>query len=393
MFYNGYIKRKKNFKLKLDFFKKIKNNILNNFDFETFIIAFILFFILFIFIIFNYFYFIESINLIFYKNKNILESYFQKNLELKKDKFLYLNVNDQENNEANNEDKIEDPFVLCNKNIYSNFIYNSDIYNIVNSIGGDSNLILEPVNYLKYKTESGDTLWGISKKFGISVDSIYSANREKLKDAHSLKVSDEIVIPTQTGILIEVKDLEDLNKKIEEYDVDILSIYIANRVSTKEELLALGKIFLPNVELPMSEKLKVYGVDFGLPTYGYITSGFGFRIDPFLGIRRFHAGIDIANSYNTPIYAAFNGVVIYAGWDGGYGLKIVIKHQLGYETVYGHLSKISVKVGQYVAKGKIIGYMGSSGRSTGSHLHFEIRRFGRLLNPRLYIRGLPYKRK
>ncbi|MCX8059352.1 MAG: peptidoglycan DD-metalloendopeptidase family protein [Spirochaetes bacterium] len=391
MFYDGYIDKNNFYYKRKKFLKKVKYYLTNNFDIESFSLAAFLFIVLIFFIIFNFSFFYESINLIIYKNKDITKIYFDK---YKSTNFLTnieANINENESDLINDE-KI-DPFILLNKIIYSKNIYSREIFEIINSIGGESNIILEPVNFVVYKTGKGDTLWDIAKRFGISVDSIYSANRDKLKDAHSLKVSEEIVIPTQTGILIKVENIDDLNKKIDEYDVDILSIYIANRVATKEELVALGKVFFPNVELPITEKLKAYGVDFGLPVYGYITSGFGFRIDPFIGIRRFHSGMDIANLYGTPIYSAYAGTVIYTGWDGGYGLKIVIKHPLGYETIYGHLSKISVKVGQTVSKGQLIGYMGSSGRSTGSHLHFEIRRFNKLLNPRFYIRGLPFKRK
>jgi len=369
----------------------LKNNIEKKFDFSSFIIVIVLTFALFLILGFNYSFIYESIytlNL----NKELFIKETISSLYYGQNEKINFNNNNGDLNYIVHDEKKEKLFLKL-KNIYADSIYTNDIYSIISSVGGDSNIVLEPVNFYSYKTQTGDTLWGIAKNYKISVDSIYSLNKDKLKDAHSLKIGMNLIIPSQTGLMVEVNSLDELDKKLNEYDVDLLSVLISNRASNKDELVSLKNIFFPNVELPPSEKLKVYGIDFGLPTYGYITSGFGFRIDPFLGIRRFHSGFDIANDEGTKVYAAYNGVVVFAGWDGGYGYKIIIKHPLGYETVYGHLLMIKVKVGQTVNKGQLIALMGSTGRSTGSHLHFEIRRFGRLLNPAFYIKGLPYKRR
>lgn len=118
-----------------------------------------------------------------------------------------------------------------------------------------------------------------------------------------------------------------------------------------------------------------------LPTYGHITSGYGYRRNPFGRGSEFHTGIDIANSYRTPIKASGDGVVTLAGRDGGYGLLVKINHGNGYESLYGHNSKLAVKVGQRVTRGQTIAYMGSTGRSTGTHCHFEVRLYGKPVNP------------
>lgn len=115
------------------------------------------------------------------------------------------------------------------------------------------------------------------------------------------------------------------------------------------------------------------------------TSGFGVRRDPKNGRSRMHAGTDFAASRGTPIYTTADGVVIFAGWQSGYGRVIKIRHAFGFETVYGHLNATRVKVGQRVARDDRIGDMGNSGRSTGSHLHYEIRLNGKPLNPMKYI--------
>ncbi|QLQ19183.1 MAG: peptidoglycan DD-metalloendopeptidase family protein [Exiguobacterium profundum] len=117
------------------------------------------------------------------------------------------------------------------------------------------------------------------------------------------------------------------------------------------------------------------------------TSGFGVRQDPKGWGRRMHEGVDMAGSYGAPVYATADGVVIYAGWENGYGLLVKIKHDFGIETRYGHLSQIRVGVGQRVSRGDKIGDMGNSGRSTGTHLHYEVRVNGAAKNPMTFIKA------
>ncbi len=117
------------------------------------------------------------------------------------------------------------------------------------------------------------------------------------------------------------------------------------------------------------------------------TSGFGTRNDPKGAGRRMHEGTDLASAYGTPIYATADGVVTYAGWENGYGRLIKIKHDFGVETRYGHLSATRVEVGQRVSRGDRIGDMGNSGRSTGTHLHYEIRLSGTAVNPMTFIKA------
>ncbi|QOR76938.1 MAG: M23 family metallopeptidase [Thermoflavifilum sp.] len=113
-----------------------------------------------------------------------------------------------------------------------------------------------------------------------------------------------------------------------------------------------------------------------------IASGFGYRIDPIYKTRKFHPGIDFAASEGTPIYATGSGVVEWAGMDeSGYGIHVIIKHGFGYESLYGHLEKTVVKRGQHVERGQIIGYVGSTGKSTGPHCHYEVIRNGVKVNP------------
>jgi len=122
-----------------------------------------------------------------------------------------------------------------------------------------------------------------------------------------------------------------------------------------------------------------------------LSSDFGGRSDPFNGRRRMHQGIDIPGPLGTPVYATADGVVQRAGWANGYGNLVEINHGNGLETRYGHLSKLIAQPNERVRRGQLIGLMGSTGRSTGSHLHYEVRIAGAAVNPMPYIEGTNYE--
>ncbi len=124
---------------------------------------------------------------------------------------------------------------------------------------------------------------------------------------------------------------------------------------------------------------------FAWPVAARIISGFGYRIHPIFGVRRFHSGIDLAAPYGTLVKAADGGQVIQAGYFGGYGNSVMLYHGGGFATWYAHLSSINVSIGQFVQRGQVIGLIGSTGWSTGPHLHFEVRINGAPQNPRAYL--------
>jgi murein DD-endopeptidase MepM/ murein hydrolase activator NlpD len=121
-----------------------------------------------------------------------------------------------------------------------------------------------------------------------------------------------------------------------------------------------------------------------------LTSNFGVRSDPFNGSARMHKGIDIPGPVGTPIYATADGIVSRAGWASGYGNLVEISHGNGMETRYGHMSKLIVAPNSRVHRGQLIGLMGSTGRSTGSHLHYEVRVAGNAINPLPFVAGADY---
>ncbi len=136
-------------------------------------------------------------------------------------------------------------------------------------------------------------------------------------------------------------------------------------------------------------RLAAFKAPFAMPVNGAFrwTSGFGYRRDPKGAGTRMHEGTDMAGAYGMPIYATADGVVTHAGWDSGYGRLVKIKHEFGLETRYAHLSAIRVNVGDRVSRGERVGDMGNSGRSTGTHLHYEIRIGGRAVNPMTFIKA------
>lgn len=118
-----------------------------------------------------------------------------------------------------------------------------------------------------------------------------------------------------------------------------------------------------------------------MPVAARVSSTFGMRIHPILGSHRFHKGVDLTAAWGTPIRASADGRVVYAGWNGGYGRQVMIDHGQGLATVYAHMSRMTAQSGERVYRGEVIGFVGSSGLSTGPHLHYEVLKDGRAVNP------------
>ena len=147
------------------------------------------------------------------------------------------------------------------------------------------------------------------------------------------------------------------------------------------EAKSLGELesLLQNKRIQLSHTPSIW------PTRGWFTSGFGYRISPFTGLRQMHEGVDISNRTGTPIMAPADGLVTNIGREWGFGKILVVSHGFGFSTRYGHLDKINVKIGQKVKRGEKVAEMGNTGRSTGPHLHYEVRVNGVPVNPMKYI--------
>lgn len=123
------------------------------------------------------------------------------------------------------------------------------------------------------------------------------------------------------------------------------------------------------------------------PVDGSIVDGFGYRLRPW---PEFHKGVDLAADYGAPVHAAAAGVVVSAGWEGGFGIKVDIDHGNGYHTWYAHLSRVAVTPGEHVVKGQTIASVGATGEATGPHLHYQVMRFGVAVDPVPYLNGVPH---
>ena len=256
-----------------------------------------------------------------------------------------------------------------------------------NSITSDNTLVGDGtigMKYDEYIIEEGDNLTTISRKIGANLDTLVSVN--KITNANRLRPGQKIVVPNRNGLLYTIKKDESIEEIAERYDVSLNRVLSFNKISDPNDIEVGDDIFLPGAKYTLDERIDKFGQMFSIPTtITRISSVFGYRVHPITGVRTKHMGVDIPGRLNTPVYAARKGKVIFAGYSGGYGNLVIVRHDKGYTTYYGHLNSITTRVGSTVGVGVMIGRMGSTGRSTGSHLHFEVRRNGVALNPADFI--------
>ncbi len=233
-----------------------------------------------------------------------------------------------------------------------------------------------------YQIQDGDTLGSIADKFGVSQNTVKWAN-PNAKQWKTLKVGDSVTVPPVTGVVHIVKSGETIYSIAKKYNADAQSIvdFPFNTFTNDETFaLAVGQRLVVPDGVMSEEGLSPQAVTplARTPDAGTVTAT-GVWIWPTAGritqpFRPWHKGIDIASHDGGPILAADSGTVIITGWDPtGYGNKVMVSHGNGFVTLYGHMSRIDVVTGQHVKRGDQLGMMGSTGRSTGTHLHFEIR--------------------
>jgi murein DD-endopeptidase MepM/ murein hydrolase activator NlpD len=234
-----------------------------------------------------------------------------------------------------------------------------------------------------YRVEKGDMIGDLALKFGLNQDTLISYNA--IKNTRLLQIGQVLKIPNQDGILYTVKEGDNLEKIAEKHQSDVESIRTTNELFS-DTIHAKTVLFIPNARLDWVNLQEINGDLFNWPISGYITSLYGFRINPITGTRQFHSGMDIGAVTGTPIRAAMSGRVIFAGWSDVFGNYVVISHHSGYRTLYGHMSVIRVKNGALVSTGERIGDVGSTGQSTGPHLHFTVYKNGVTVNPRALMK-------
>lgn len=245
---------------------------------------------------------------------------------------------------------------------------------------------------LTYTIKSGDTLESIAKTYGIKVGTITGSNGISVKS--TLKIGQELEFPSIDGILYSVRKGEALWDIADEYNIDIDDIVGANGLDDAHMVSIGQKLILPGATKLKTQTASVKARQASVtpavksslitsstwPTRGILTSKFGTRWG------RKHEGIDIAAPIGSEVIAFMGGTISFSGWRGSYGNLVIIDHGNGLETYYGHNSKLLLKAGQKVSKGDLIAKVGSTGRSTGPHSHFEVRKNGIPVDPMPYLK-------
>ncbi|HOP63504.1 MAG TPA: M23 family metallopeptidase [Spirochaetota bacterium] len=239
--------------------------------------------------------------------------------------------------------------------------------------------------------ETGDNFWKMAKDAGVTIDTLIGANI--FWEDLLARRGHEVVVPSKSGVIEFIRDLDDIETLAGYHETDVknievqeLPVFYSFYYKLKKErkpiavFISDAKPSADNMTASLAGKYRRREL-FRSPLGGRLSSFFGNRRHPIFRRKKFHNGLDIAAPRGTLIGAARGGVVVATGWNGGYGKAVIIDHGDGYRTLYGHMSVIYAKPGQKVKAGKVIGRVGSTGLSTGPHLHFTIWHNGRLINP------------
>ena len=286
-----------------------------------------------------------------------------------------LTLSELQDSEISRLDKMMADFAIEN---YAEVNESGDIKDAVITA---TELFTQPVTYQTYKVLKGDSVSGIAKKFGLSnISTLISVN--DIGNARALAAGQKLKIPSIDGILYTVKSGDSIASLASKNSISVEAILDVNDLSS--EILQTGQIlFLPGAKLDQKTLSLAMGDQFINPiksTY-HFSSRFGWRDDPISGKRSYHKGDDLACPTGTPFYASLSGKVIYVGESWLYGKHIIIDHGNGYQTLYAHASKIIATKGQWVSQGTRIGLVGSTGYSTGPHLHFTVYKNGNPVSP------------
>jgi murein DD-endopeptidase MepM/ murein hydrolase activator NlpD len=232
--------------------------------------------------------------------------------------------------------------------------------------------------FYAYYTQKGEDLFGLAAQLNLPYDTLATLNG--LSHSGTFAPKTRIIIANTPGIFVPQRPQTELEYLMASWRRE--AIGNGTNVTVYNGSRAEGLSFYPGQRFHPVERAFFLGILFRFPLpKGVITSPFGMRMDPFTHVESFHSGVDIGAPYGTDVYAARGGRIEKIGVDREYGNYILIQHEGGYQTLYGHLSAVLVQLNERVASGMIIGKVGSTGMSTGPHLHFEIRRNGRPEDP------------
>jgi murein DD-endopeptidase MepM/ murein hydrolase activator NlpD len=269
--------------------------------------------------------------------------------------------------------------VLFQANSFADFL---DRLNMIQEIAGADRRRLEQLDAAAKAVEQTKAVL-TTEKAGLEETKLGLEQAQKeleQKSAEATGLLNELIAKGEEYLKY-VEECEEQNRVMMEQIADKQAQYDKAKYS---EWLATS---VPPTTKPSGRPNTVDGITWLVPTENYrITSTYGKRIHPVYGYEKMHTGIDLAAPLNTPIYASRAGVVVWAGWGSTGGWWVKVDHGDGFATTYLHLTRYVVKIGDFVEAGQILGYMGSTGVSTGSHLHFGVMKDGKWVNPTKYVK-------
>jgi murein DD-endopeptidase MepM/ murein hydrolase activator NlpD len=262
------------------------------------------------------------------------------------------------------------------------------------STGEPENLesgVLEPESFSRprlllydtYTIQKGDIIGDLAALFGLNQDTLISVN--SIQNTRLIQIGQVLKVPNQDGVFYTIKKGDTLDSIAHKYQTESSAIQIVNELFS-DSMNPGAVLFIPGGRLDWINLQEINGDLFIWPVSGYITSHYGYRNSPFSGSRQFHSGLDIGSPMGSPVRAAMSGRVSAVGWDDILGNYTVVSHHSGYRTLYGHMSVVRVKSGAYVGTSERIGDVGSTGLSTGPHLHFTVYKNGKTVNPRVLMK-------
>jgi murein DD-endopeptidase MepM/ murein hydrolase activator NlpD len=242
--------------------------------------------------------------------------------------------------------------------------------------------MMETFKWQSYRVKNGDSVFKIARDHAVSMDAIIASNG--MTNAKKLYEGQKIRIPNMDGIPYTVKRGDSLLKISSSMGVPLTAILDANDIDS-DDINPGTVLFIPGARMRTEDLRLALGEFFKYPIRGKISSPFGWRNDPFTGVRRYHAAIDLAAPAGTTVKASMDGRVATVGYNATYGKFIILSHGNGFQSLYAHLNTTSVSQGNSVSQGTKIGEVGSTGYSTGPHLHFAVYKNGRAVNPLDFI--------
>jgi len=277
--------------------------------------------------------------------------------------------------------------ILSANDMTTSLIHPGDVLKVpyIEAVGGPAELGTRmPPGFSWYTMREGETLSSVAGRFGLSITAIVGANPD-ISSMDRLPSGFELLIPPSTGLVVRLASSDDVMALLDRHGITPAEFALANGLRSPFDLTPDMMLFLPGVQptdaLARLQQVREEENRYIWPLHGRLTSYFGAR-NLGMGTSSFHRGIDIAAPTGTPVGAARSGTVSFAGWSTqGYGNLVRVRHADGSETWYGHFSSIAVSVGQYVSQGAIVGRVGSTGISTGPHLHFELHERGTPIDP------------